>query len=60
MSDLNDLIHVNATIAFNQGVERERERIMQALVTRNSSKTHSEGRYCGLCEAIKLVEGMPK
>ena len=60
MSDLNDLIHTNAKIAYHQGAERERERIIQALVTRNSSKTHSEGRYCGLCEAIKQVEGLPK
>ena len=32
MSDLNDLIHTNATIAFNQGVERERERIIKILM----------------------------
>jgi hypothetical protein len=31
MSDLNDLIHTNATIAFNQGVERERDRIIKLL-----------------------------
>jgi hypothetical protein len=31
MSDLNDLIHTNATIAFNQGVDRERERIIKLL-----------------------------
>ena len=31
MSDLNDLIHTNATIAYNQGVERERERIIKLI-----------------------------
>jgi ABC-type uncharacterized transport system fused permease/ATPase subunit len=31
MSDLNDLIHTNATIAFNQGAQREQERIIKLL-----------------------------
>jgi hypothetical protein len=31
MSDLNDLIHTNASIAYNQGVLRERERIVSTL-----------------------------
>jgi hypothetical protein len=31
MSDLNDLIHTNATIAYNQGVNRERERIIKLI-----------------------------
>ena len=31
MSDLNDLIHTNATIAFNQGVQREQERIIKLI-----------------------------
>jgi hypothetical protein len=36
MSDLNDLIHTNATIAFNQGAQREQERIIKLL------KPHAE------------------
>ena len=31
MSDLQDLIHTNAVIAYKQGVERERERIIQLI-----------------------------
>ena len=31
MSDLQDLIHTNAVIAYKQGVERERERIIKLL-----------------------------
>ena len=31
MSDLQDLIHANATKAYNEGVERERERIIKLL-----------------------------
>lgn len=31
MSDLNDLIHTNAKLAFDQGVKRERERIVSIL-----------------------------
>ena len=31
MSDLNDLIHTNAVIAFQQGEQRERERIIKLL-----------------------------
>jgi hypothetical protein len=33
MSDLNDLIHTNATIAFNQGAQREQERILKLIDT---------------------------
>lgn len=31
MSDLNDLIHTNAVIAFHQGEKTERERIIKLL-----------------------------
>lgn len=31
MSDLQDLIHTNAVIAYKQGVEREQERIIQLI-----------------------------
>jgi len=42
MSDLNDLIHVNATIAFNQGVEREKERIVKIIKEYGSQDFTSE------------------
>ena len=31
MSDLNDLIHTNAVVAFEQGVKTERQRIISLL-----------------------------
>ena len=31
MSDLNDLIHTNAVVAFEQGVKTERNRILKAI-----------------------------
>ena len=31
MSDINDLIHTNARVAFDQGVKTERERILQII-----------------------------
>lgn len=31
MSDINDLIHSNARVAFDQGVKTERNRILKAL-----------------------------
>ena len=48
MSELNDLIHTNAAIAFNQGVERERERIIKILMDYAPHLTTS-----GLMELIK-------
>jgi hypothetical protein len=32
VSDLNDLIHINARNAFDQGVKTERERILRLLI----------------------------
>jgi hypothetical protein len=32
MSDLNDLIHTNAHRAYEQGVQREQERIIKILM----------------------------
>ena len=51
MSDLQDLIHTNATKAFNQGVERERERIIKLL-----EDTDSVCSYW----AIELIKGEQK
>ena len=45
MSDLNELIHTNATIAFNQGAKREQERIVKLLTDNH------------LLHALELVTG---
>ena len=50
MSDLNDLIHTNATIAFNQGVERERDRIIKLL------EEDADNNYY----ALQLIKGEQK
>jgi hypothetical protein len=31
MSDINDLIHTQAKIAYNQGVDREQQRIIKII-----------------------------
>jgi hypothetical protein len=61
MSDLNDLIHTNATIAFNQGVERERERWEAWLArirtwTLDKSADYQEGALFEQQRTIKLLE----
>ena len=48
MSDLNDLIHTNAVIAFQQGEQRERERIIKLLEGFGLHKDRCE--YPGWCE----------
>lgn len=68
MSDLNDLIHINATIAFNQGVERERERIIKLLEDEelrthpnNLMKNYDELVWLGMKEQlIELIKGEQK
>lgn len=47
MSELNDLIHTNAVIAYKQGVERERERIiklLEPLAEHDEETCYFEGR----------------
>ena len=62
MSDLNDLIHVNATIAFNQGVERERERIVKVLEDYLSAfgAPQEELMQRRMADFIKLIKGEQK
>jgi hypothetical protein len=71
MSDLNDLIHTNATIAYNQGVERERERIIKLLeplaeCDKEVCGTDVETHYGLDCDAfsfqyaINLIKGEQK
>jgi hypothetical protein len=61
MSDLNDLIHTNATIAYNQGVKRERERWEAWLArirkwTLDKSADYQEGALFEQRRIIKLLE----
>ena len=61
MSDLNDLIHTNATIAFNQGVERERERIIKLLERYQGCQDDELCAYTCSClrsdRFIELIKG---
>jgi hypothetical protein len=52
MSDLNDLIHTNATIAFNQGAQREQERIVKII--------QNYGSEDFTAELIELIKGEQK
>ena len=61
MSDLNDLIHTNATIAYNQGVKRERERWEAWLArirtwTLDKSADYQEGALSEQRRIIELLE----
>ena len=63
MSDLNDLIHTNATIAFNQGVERERERIIKLAEDRvcfNHKNGCDHADCYSLSDLIRLIKGEQK
>jgi hypothetical protein len=55
MSDLNDLIHTNATIAFNQGAQREQERIVKLL----QDAIAQNGKDSWL-DVIELIKGEQK
>ena len=61
MSDLNDLIHTNATIAYNQGVERERERIIKLLERYQGCQDDELCAYTCSClrsdRFIELIKG---
>jgi hypothetical protein len=52
MSDLNDLIHTNAHRAYEQGVQRERERITK-IIQDYGSKDFT-------AELIALINGEQK
>jgi len=61
VSDLNDLIHTNATIAYNQGVERERERIIKLLERYQGCQDDELCAYTCSClrsdRFIELIKG---
>ena len=66
MSDLNELIHTNATIAFNQGAQREQERIIKLLNADMCTGWKTQIPYCcdGACsaynDAINIIKGEQK
>ena len=57
MSDLNDLIHTNARMAFDQGVKTERNRILKDL----DELTPPAGCRCESCAVARkffeLIKG---
>jgi hypothetical protein len=63
MSDLNELIHTNATIAFNQGAQREQERIIKDLVLEIETAKELNETDCylsGMEHALLLIKGEKK
>jgi hypothetical protein len=71
MSDLNDLIHTNAHRAYEQGVQREQERIIKLLeplaeCDKEVCGTDGETHYGLDCDAfsfkyaINLIKGEQK
>jgi hypothetical protein len=62
MSDLNDLIHTNAAIAFNQGAQREQERIIKLLNNPYFHNIQSPEIHidCEMCKTIALIKGEQK
>lgn len=66
MSDLQDLIHKNAKIAYSQGEQREQIRIIRLLVDAVDLELRSYGQFIpdndynrikGLMQAIDLIRG---
>jgi hypothetical protein len=62
MSDLNDLIHTNAHRAFEQGVQREQERIIKLLETSALDAYHDDPVTMndGILACISLIKGEQK
>jgi hypothetical protein len=62
MSDLNDLIHTNAQRAYEQGVMRERERIIKLLENPYFHNIQSPDIHidCEMCKTIALIKGEQK
>jgi hypothetical protein len=69
MSDINDLIHSNARVAFDQGVKTEQQRILtllQPLAKHDEEMCYNEGKLqcwpedCNAdiyISAIRLIKG---
>ena len=56
VSDLQDLIHINAHNAFGIGVRTERERIIQILDSLDISFIAYEDRNYDVGDALDLIE----
>lgn len=57
MSDINDLIHRNAQLAFEQGVKTERERIIKLLETEFEKGNE---HICQNCDTWLEIKGEQK
>ena len=55
MSDLNDLIHTNAHRAYEQGVQRERERIIKLIERLDIDFMASEDDPFAVGDALDLI-----
>ena len=51
MSDLNDLIHTNAVVAFEQGVKTERNRILEIVNSYQPAACR-----CDTCVLLRNIE----
>ena len=63
MSDLNELIHTNAHRAYEQGVQRERERIIKLAGDRvcfNHKNGCDHADCYSLSDLIRLIKGEQK
>lgn len=54
MSDINDLIHTNAKVAFDTGVKTERERILKIIADYRNKPSF------GYANLIALIKGEQK
>ena len=59
MSDLQDLIHRNAQLAFEQGVKTERERIIKLLEDplHHNIQSPDIHKDCYTCVLVALIKG---
>ena len=55
MSDLNDLIHTNAHRAYEQGVQREQERIIKLIERLDIDFMASEDDPFAVGDALDLI-----
>jgi hypothetical protein len=62
MSDLNDLIHTNAHRAYEQGVQREQERIIKLLDNPYFHNIQFPEIHidCEMCKTITLIQRREK
>lgn len=57
MSDINDLIHSNARLAYEQGIKSERERITKLLTELPNEFVRKDEVERAIKVAIKRIQG---